>query len=47
MPLGHAVIWIDHQEAQVIPFNSQASDTELTRTRLPRQMRAQPAQDPT
>ena len=45
MPLGHAVIWIDHQEAQVIPFDSQASDTELTRTRLPRRMRAQPAQD--
>ena len=33
MSLDHAVIWIDHQEAHVIHFDSQASDSEVIKTR--------------
>ena len=33
MSLNHAVIWIDHQEAHVIHFDSQASDSEVIKTR--------------
>ena len=33
MSLDHAVIWIDHQEAHVIHFNADASDSEVIRTR--------------
>ena len=33
MSLDHAVIWIDHQEAHVIHFNAEDSDSEVIRTR--------------
>ncbi|MGZ8269674.1 MAG: translational machinery protein [Methylophilus sp.] len=33
MSLSHAVIWIDHQEAHVIQFNAEASESEIIKTK--------------
>lgn len=33
MSLNHAVIWIDHQEAHVIQFNADASESEIIKTK--------------
>jgi hypothetical protein len=33
MTLSHAVIWIDHQEAHVIQFNADASESEIIKTK--------------
>jgi stalled ribosome rescue protein Dom34 len=33
MSLSHAVIWIDHQEAHVIQFNADASESEIIKTK--------------
>ena len=31
--LSHAVVWIDHQEAHVIQFNAEASESEIIKTK--------------
>jgi stalled ribosome rescue protein Dom34 len=33
MSLSHAVVWIDHQEAHVIQFNAEASESEIIKTK--------------
>ncbi len=33
MSLSHAVVWIDHQEAHVIQFNADASESEIIKTK--------------
>lgn len=33
MALSHAIVWIDHQEAHVIQFNANASETEIIKTK--------------
>lgn len=33
MSLNHAVVWIDHQEAHVIQFNAEASESEIIKTK--------------
>lgn len=33
MSLSHAVVWIDHQEAHVIHFNANASESEIIKTK--------------
>jgi stalled ribosome rescue protein Dom34 len=33
MSLNHAVVWIDHQEAHVIQFNANESESEIIKTK--------------
>ncbi|MEY3885592.1 MAG: hypothetical protein RIS87_1367 [Pseudomonadota bacterium] len=33
MSLIHAVVWVDHQEAHVIQFNANASESEIIKTK--------------
>lgn len=33
MSLSHAVVWIDHQEAHIIQFNADASESEIIKTK--------------
>lgn len=33
MSFNHAVVWLDNQEAHVIHFNADASDTEIIKTK--------------
>ncbi len=33
MSFSHAVVWIDHQEAHVIQFNADASESEIIKTK--------------
>ena len=33
MSLSHAVVWIDHQEAHVIQFNANESESEIIKTK--------------
>lgn len=33
MSLNHVAVWIDHQEAHVIQFNADASESELIKTK--------------
>ncbi|MDX1916161.1 MAG: translational machinery protein [Methylophilus sp.] len=33
MSLSHAIVWIDHQEAHVIQFNAEASESEIIKTK--------------
>lgn len=32
MSFSHAVVWIDHQEAHVIQFNAEASESDIIKT---------------